>query len=57
MKYSTYNEGKCVIAERFIRTLKRKIYRYMASVSKMCILINQMTQFINIPIRIIAQIK
>ena len=24
--YSTYNEGKSVIAERFIRTLKSKIY-------------------------------
>ena len=56
MNYSTYNEGKCVIAERFIRTLKKN-YKYMASVSKMCILINQMTQFINIPIRIITQIK
>ena len=25
--YSTYNEGKSVVAERFIRTLKSKIYR------------------------------
>ena len=25
--YSTHNEGKLVIAERFIRTLKSKIYR------------------------------
>ena len=32
--YSTYNEGKPVIAERFIRTLKNKIYKYMTSVSK-----------------------
>ena len=32
--YSTYNEGKFVIAERFIRTLKNKIYRYMFSKSK-----------------------
>ena len=24
---STYNEGKSVIAERFIRTLKNKIYK------------------------------
>ena len=28
------NEGKSVIAERFIRTLKTKIYKYMTSVSK-----------------------
>ena len=32
--YSTHNEGKSVIAERFIRTLKNKIYKYMTSVSK-----------------------
>ena len=32
--YSTHNEGKYVIAERFIRTLKGKIYKYMKSVSK-----------------------
>ena len=25
--YSTYNEGKSVIAERFIRTIKSKIYK------------------------------
>ena len=32
--YSIYNEGKSVIAERFIRTLKTKIYKYMTLVSK-----------------------
>ena len=32
--YSTHNEGKFVAAERFIRTLKNKIYKYMNSVSK-----------------------
>ena len=32
--YSTNNEGKTVIAERFIRTLKNKIYKYMTSISK-----------------------
>ena len=30
--YSTLNEGKCVAAERFIRTLKNKIYKCMASI-------------------------
>ena len=35
--YSIHNEGKSVIAERFIRTLKTKIYRYMTSVSKKCV--------------------
>ena len=32
--YSTHNEGKPIIAERFIRTLKSKIYKYMTSISK-----------------------
>ena len=31
---STNNEGKSVIAERFIRILKTKIYKYMISISK-----------------------
>ena len=32
--YSTHNEGKSVIAERFIRTLKNKIYKYITLISK-----------------------
>ena len=32
--YSPHNEGKSVVAERFIKTLKNKIYKYMTSVSK-----------------------
>ena len=32
--YSTHNEGKSVTAERFIRTLKNKIYKYITSISK-----------------------
>ena len=31
---STHNEGKSVVAERFIRTFKSKIYKYMTSISK-----------------------
>ena len=31
--YSTYNEGKSV-AERFIRTLKNKIFKHMTAISK-----------------------
>ena len=30
--YSTYNEGKSVVAERFIRTLKKKICKYMRAI-------------------------
>ena len=32
--YLTHNEGKSVVAERFIRSLKSKIYKYMTSISK-----------------------
>ena len=32
--YSLNNEAKSVVAERFIRTLKSKIYKYMTSISK-----------------------
>ena len=38
--YSTHNEGKSVVAERFIETLKNKIYKHMKAASKMCVLIN-----------------
>ena len=31
--YSTNNEGKSVVAERFIRMLKSKIYKYITSIS------------------------
>ena len=32
--YSTYNEGKSVVSERFIRTLKNKIFKHMRATSK-----------------------
>ena len=32
--HSIHNEGKSVVAERFIKPLKTKIYKYMTSVSK-----------------------
>ena len=32
--YSTHNEEKSVVAERFIRTLKTKMYKYMTPISK-----------------------
>ena len=32
--YSTFNEGKSVVAERFIRTLKNKIYKHMTTICK-----------------------
>ena len=33
-RYSTYNEGKSVVVERFIRILKNKIYKHMTAMSK-----------------------
>ena len=32
--YSTHNEGKSVVAERFIRNLKNRIYKHMTAISK-----------------------
>ena len=32
--YSAYNEGKSVVAERFIKTLKNKIFKHITAVSK-----------------------
>ena len=44
--YSIHNEGKSVVAERFIRTLKTKIYKYMTSVSKN-VYINKLDDTVN----------
>ena len=46
--YSIHNEGKSVVAERFMKTLKNKIYKYNINIKKclqhqkMCISINYM---------------
>ena len=32
--YSAHNEGKSVFAERFVKTLKNKIYKHMTAVGK-----------------------
>ena len=32
--YPTYNERKSVVAKRFIRTLKNKIFKHMTAISK-----------------------
>ena len=32
--YSKYNQGKAVVAERFIRTLKKKIFKHMTAILK-----------------------
>ena len=44
--YSTHNEGKSVVAERFIRALKNKIYKCMTSISKN-VYIDKLDEIIN----------
>ena len=44
--YSTHNEGKCLVVERFIITFKNKIYKHMASVS-INVLINKLEDIVN----------
>ena len=44
--YSIHNEGKSLVVERFIRTLKAKIYKYMTSVSKN-VYINKLDDTVN----------
>ena len=54
--YSTYSEGKSVVAERFIRTLKNEIFKHMTAISEsvfilmcqMIFLINTTTHFIEL---------
>ena len=55
--YSAHKERKSIVVERFIKTLENNIYKYMTSVSKKCILINQMKYLINTTIYAIAQLK
>ena len=45
--YSTNNEVKSVVAERVIRTLNNKIYKYMTSISKN-IYIDKLDNIVNI---------
>ena len=44
--YSTHNEEKSVVAETFIRTLKKKIYKYMVSISNN-VYINKLDDIVN----------
>ena len=45
-RYSIHNEGKSVVAERFIRTLKTKIHKCMTSISKN-LYINKLDDIVN----------
>ena len=43
--YSTHSEGKSVVAERFIRPLKNRIYNYMTLISKI-VYINKLNDIV-----------
>ena len=45
--YPTRNERKSVVSERFIRTLKNKIYKYMISISKIVYIDKLIQQYIS----------
>ena len=57
--YSTYNEEKAVVAERFIRTLKNNIFKHILKqlFQKMFILMCQMIFLINIITQFIELLK
>ena len=44
--YSTHNEGKFVVSERFIRTFNDKIYKYMTYISKN-VYVNKLDDLVN----------
>ena len=44
--YSTHNEGKSFLDERFVRTLKNKICKYLTSISKN-VFINKLDDIVN----------
>ena len=44
--HSIHNDGKSVVAERFIRTLKTNIYKYMMAISKN-VYINKLGDIVN----------
>ena len=44
--YSLHNRRKSVVAEKFIRNLKTKIFKYMTSVSKN-VYINKLNDIVN----------
>ena len=60
--YSACNEGKSVVAERFIRTLKNMIFKHMTAISKnvyfdmlMILLINTIEQVHSLSSQFIEQ--
>ena len=58
--YLAYNKKISAVAERFIKTLKNKIYminQYMTSISKKVYITKELIQLMNIMIRIVGKSK
>ena len=55
--YSTNNEEKSVVAQRYIRTLKNKIYKHMTSILKNIAYVDKVDDIINTTILIVEQLK
>ena len=55
--YSTNNEEKSVVAQRYIRTLKNKTYKHMTSILKNIAYVDKVDDIINTAILIIEQLK
>ena len=55
--HSTNNEEKSVVAQRYIRTLKNKIYKHMTSILKNIAYVDKVDDIINTAILIIEQLK
>ena len=51
--YATYNKGKFIVAERFIRTLENKIFKHMTAVPKnvyfdvLCDIVNKYNKIVH----------
>ena len=45
-KYSTHYEGKSIVIENFVRNLKKKIHKYITSISKN-VYINKLDYIVN----------
>ena len=55
--HSTDNEEKSVVAQRYIRTLKNKIYKHMTSILKNIAYVDKVDDIINTTILIVEQLK
>ena len=55
--HSTNNEEKSVVAQRYIRTLKNKIYKHMTSILKNIAYVDKVDDIINTTILIVEQLK